>query len=204
MSGYHSEPPGAGAWDDEASEPEGTGLLATTLRRAGILVVVGLGLALLAQTGGEPSGTSTRPAESTGSAERGSPVSANTATLGYNEHVVRPGRDGHYRLRAEANGRDMEFLVDTGATTVVLDVTQAEALGIDADGLAFDGVVLTANGQIPGASTRLGMLQIGTLQLDDVETTVVRAELPMPLLGMSVLGRLGGYEVVDGRLVLRW
>lgn len=61
-----------------------------------------------------------------------------TGPSGERELVVHRGDDGHFRVDAEANGIPVRFLVDTGASSTVLTLADAERAGIDTDALQFN------------------------------------------------------------------
>lgn len=120
------------------------------------------------------------------------------------EHVIEAGPHGHYVIEAMVNGRPVTFLVDTGATEIVLTLDDARRLGFEPRTLRYTQRFRTANGEVRGAPVRLREIRIGQLQLYDLQASVNEAPLGISLLGMSFLERLAGYEVRDGRLVLRW
>jgi len=64
-------------------------------------------------------------------------ASGDTAETG--EIEVAEGAGGHFVFEAEVNGETVVFLVDTGASVVVLGARTAERLGFDADELDFLG-----------------------------------------------------------------
>lgn len=117
---------------------------------------------------------------------------------------IAAGADGHFRADALLNGRRTPVLVDTGATYVALGETEARRLGLRVAPGDFRHEARTANGATRAARTTIGRLQLGTLDLRDVEAMVLRGEGPgQVLLGMSFLGRLGGVTMRDGSLELR-
>lgn len=120
------------------------------------------------------------------------------------ELILEAGPGGHFTLDAWVEGTEVSFLVDTGASAVVLSPEDAERLGYYASSLDFNAVFDTANGQTEVALITLDDLQIGDLELDNVRAAVVQRDLPMSLLGMSALNRLDGYEVAGDRMILRW
>ncbi len=122
----------------------------------------------------------------------------------FGELEIKPGQFGQFRIEAEVNGEPVEFLVDTGASLVVLGSETAERLGFDLDSLEYSGNAQTANGIAPIARIILDEIVIGDLTIGTVEAAVVKKPMATSLLGMSFLARLGSYEVRDGRLVLRW
>lgn len=122
----------------------------------------------------------------------------------YGELQIEPGQHGQFILEAEVNGESIDFLVDTGASLVVLGSETAERLGFDLDSLEYSGTAQTANGTAPIARIILDEIVIGDLTVRSVEAAVIEKPMPTSLLGMSFLTRLDGYEVRDSRLVLRW
>jgi aspartyl protease family protein len=112
------------------------------------------------------------------------------------------GPDGHFRIQAIVNGQRVTFLVDTGATDVVLAPDDARRLGYDPARLRFDQMSQTANGIVRGASVRLQSLIIGPIDLTEMPATVNGADMSDSLLGMAFLNRLDGWRVQGGVLTL--
>jgi len=116
---------------------------------------------------------------------------------------IRAGDHGHFVVEARVDGTDIRFLVDTGASDVVLSPADARRVGFDPATLAFTRSYRTANGVVMGAPVRLKRISIGAIAVDNVRASVNGADMNRSLLGMSFLDRLGGYEVRDGKLILR-
>ena len=116
---------------------------------------------------------------------------------------ITAGAHGHFVLEAEIDGTPVRFLVDTGASDVVLSPRDAERLGFKLESLSFSKSYRTANGTVRGAPVRLARVRVGPIVLEDVHASVNGAEMQRSLLGMSFLSRLGGYEVRGDRLILR-
>ena len=108
--------------------------------------------------------------------------------------AVTRAADGHYWAEALVEGRPMRMLVDTGASVVTIDRDQAEKIGVRVAPRDFTRSVHTASGSIKAAPVVLTSLMVGGVQIEQVEALVVDARLPAPLLGMSYLGRLEGFE----------
>ncbi len=123
---------------------------------------------------------------------------------GARELQVRRDSSGHYRLEAEVDGVAIRFLVDTGASDVVLSPADARRLDIDLDTLRFSQIYATANGTVRGAPLRLGAIVIGPLRVTDFPASVNEAEMGSSLLGMAFLERLRSFEFRDQTLFLRW
>ena len=117
--------------------------------------------------------------------------------------AIAKGRDGHYWAEAEVNGRQIRFLVDTGASAVALTLNDARRLGIQTDQLDYSQTVLTAAGQTRAAAVQLGAVSIAGARVEDVDALVIAEGLDTSLLGMSYLGRLSRFEATPTTLVLR-
>ncbi len=111
--------------------------------------------------------------------------------------------DGHYWAEADVDGRDIHFLVDTGASAVALTQDDARRLGIDPTMLDYKFGVVTANGQARAAQVRLASISVGGARVDNVEAYVLDRGLQTSLLGMTYLGRLSAFEATPQSLILR-
>ncbi|GAA6186982.1 TIGR02281 family clan AA aspartic protease [Litorivita sp. NS0012-18] len=111
-------------------------------------------------------------------------------------------QDGHYYVTAQINGVPVNFVVDTGASAVVLTLEDAQRAGIDTDRLAFAGQAGTANGVTKVASVRLDRFDIGGISDPGLRVLVNQGEMRNSLLGMSYLQRYGSVEIRDGTLIL--
>lgn len=112
------------------------------------------------------------------------------------------GPGGHFRLKVELNDVPVDFLVDTGATDIVLSRADAERIGLNLDELAFVGRARTANGEVATAYTTIGSVAIGPVSHQDVAVSVNEGDMPSSLLGMSYLARFERLEIEDGVLRL--
>jgi aspartyl protease family protein len=116
---------------------------------------------------------------------------------------LRRGSDGHFHVEALVNGVPVRFLVDTGASEVVLSAADAARIGIDPAELAFVGRARTANGTVATAPVRLGRLEFGSFSDSGVPASVGGGALDVSLLGMSYLDRFAAIEITGDRMTLR-
>lgn len=100
--------------------------------------------------------------------------------------VPRSG-DGHYYLTLQVNGQPVQFVIDTGATSVVLSQADAEAVGLDLADLQFYGRAQTANGEVRTAPVTLDEVTLGPVTDRNLRAFVNEGELFGSLLGMSYL-----------------
>jgi aspartyl protease family protein len=110
--------------------------------------------------------------------------------------------DGHYYLTLRLNGTPVEFVVDTGATEMVLSQDDALRVGIDPDRLIYSGVAATANGTVRTARVRLNEVALGPITDRNVAVYVNEGPMQGSLLGMGYLQRYDRLEIADGRLIL--
>ncbi|WP_170409532.1 retropepsin-like aspartic protease family protein [Ruegeria arenilitoris] len=116
--------------------------------------------------------------------------------------AVPRARDGHYYLPVVVNGEPLTFLVDTGASQIVLSDQDARRIGIDPDQLNYLGRASTANGEVRTAPVRLDSLELGPITDHNVSAWVNEGDLRQSLLGMDYLHRFSNIQFADGRLIL--
>ncbi len=110
--------------------------------------------------------------------------------------------DGHYYLTLRVNGAPIRFVVDTGATEVVLSAEDAAKAGLPTDGLIFSGRAFTANGMVETAPVQLAEVELGGVIDRNLRAVVNQGAMPDSLLGMQYLQRFDRIEISDGRLIL--
>ncbi len=109
---------------------------------------------------------------------------------------------GHFHLTVELDGVPVDFLVDTGATDIVLNEADARRVGLNPDGMAFIGRARTANGEVETAYGTVGEIKLGPIVHRNVSVAVNRGDMPGSLLGMSYLGRFDRIEISGDKLTL--
>ena len=123
---------------------------------------------------------------------------------GQNEVTVIRDPGGQFLLHGSVGPTRLSFILDTGASAVVLRAEDAARLGVHTRQLDYDVDVSTANGHARTAETVLPQLSIGSVTVRDVPILVARpGALHENLLGMSFLNELASFSVTDDRLVLR-
>lgn len=124
-------------------------------------------------------------------------------SLADSDQVIVPrARDGHYYLDLQINEAPIRFVVDTGATDMVLTQADATRAGIDPESLAYLGRAMTANGEVRTALVRLNEVQLGSVTDRGVSAVVNQGEMAQSLLGMGYLQRWGRIEIAAGELIL--
>ena len=111
--------------------------------------------------------------------------------------------DGHYHLTLTINDRDINFLVDTGASDIVLTRQDAARIGFDPDRLDYWGKAKTANGTVRLATVRLGTVRLGGLVDKNIRASVNNAAMEKSLLGMSYLSKFHTIEITKNQMILK-
>ena len=102
--------------------------------------------------------------------------------------VLTAGSNGHFRTTGQINGKAIEFMVDTGASSVVISQADADRLGLDYKNAPM-GLASTANGTAPFRLITLSAVRIGDVEIANVEAAVIPAPMRGALLGNSFLMR---------------
>lgn len=111
-------------------------------------------------------------------------------------------QNGHFQVRGTADGVELSFTIDTGASNVVLTPDDAGRLGYDLSKLNFSQVAETANGRVRGAPIVISEFRLGSIVVRDLPATVNEADMSASLLGMEFLRRLKSWRVEGERMTL--
>jgi len=108
--------------------------------------------------------------------------------------------DGHFYAVAQVNGARIRFMIDTGASIVVLtpDDAQRAAIALPSERVAARGV----GGEIEVIPVSIDRIALGPLEARDVRAAVAD-QVHVSLLGQSFLSRIGTVEISGDRMVLR-
>jgi len=130
-----------------------------------------------------------------------------SSVTGDGEIVLRAGSDRHFKLDLKVNGTPITFILDTGASDIVLSQDDAARVGLDPDSLPYLGQARTANGTVGLARVELAevVLAEGGLEFRDlnVPAFVNEGELDVSLLGMGYLSRYARIAIEGERLILQ-
>ena len=117
--------------------------------------------------------------------------------------IIPKEADGHYHITLTINDRDIDFLVDTGASDVVLTRQDAARVGFDPDRLDYLGTANTANGTVRLATVRLGTVRLGDILDENIRASVNHAPMEKSLLGMRYLSRFNVIEITKHQMILK-
>jgi aspartyl protease family protein len=125
------------------------------------------------------------------------------ASPGRRSHTIARDSRGHFSTDGRVDGRRIGFMIDTGASVIALTESSAAQVGIRPSRSDYNAPVSTANGVVKGARARLASVDIGGLEVRDVEAMVLPDNvLSENLLGLSYLSRLRRFEYSGGKLML--
>jgi len=111
---------------------------------------------------------------------------------------IRRGPDGHYHWPGSINGLEVDFLIDTGATTTAMSQAMARELRLESlRSVQSD----TAGGRVTGELVRADLVLQGGVRIEHLAITALQGLSERPLLGMDVLGKLR-WQQRDGVLTI--
>ncbi|MDM0030652.1 TIGR02281 family clan AA aspartic protease [Variovorax sp. J22P271] len=102
--------------------------------------------------------------------------------------VLPASSGGHFMAQGAINGRTVNFMLDTGATTIALSAADAQRIGLDfSKGQPVR--MNTANGVSQGFRVKLASVRVGDVEVYDVDAIVSQQPMPYVLLGNSFINR---------------
>jgi aspartyl protease family protein len=164
-----------------------------------ILVGAGLGLLLPAERV-EPAAA--EPVAQMAVSAPASTAPAKPATQWRAETRLTPGPGGHFHTTALVNGQPVEFIVDTGATTIALTVEDARRIGLAIDPSTFTEVGMGAGGPVRGQEVTIDSVSVDGREVRSLRGVVLEG-LRDSLLGQSYLTRIGEVRMSGGVMILR-
>lgn len=118
--------------------------------------------------------------------------------------LIRKSLNGHFEAAGEVNGQPVNFLMDTGATTIALSHDDALRIGFAEDDLSYSLIINTANGQARAAAVRLDTVTIGPVVRNGLRAMVAEpGRLEQSLLGMNFISSLTAFEMRRDEVILR-
>ncbi|WP_375741275.1 TIGR02281 family clan AA aspartic protease [Pseudomonas boanensis] len=114
-----------------------------------------------------------------------------TGSLQKTQLSVARGNDGHFQVAGSIDGHPVQFLIDTGATSVAMNENQARRLGIDYRVTGLPMKASTAAGPVNAWRVKFDRVKVGAIEVLGVEGAVIEGGAPVDvLLGMSFLNRV--------------
>ena len=117
--------------------------------------------------------------------------------------VLTADSQGHFQGTFRINGRNVDGLIDTGASVIAINRTTARRLGLDPKASDYKYPVSTANGVVNAAHVVLKRVELDSIRVKNVDALVLSDKsLAGTLIGMSFLKKLKSYKAGDGEMVL--
>ena len=105
-----------------------------------------------------------------------------------NRIILVAGSGGHFVTAGQINGKAVQFMVDTGATSIAMGAQDAERAGINFK--AGQPIMMsTANGSVQGYRVQLDSVRVGDVEVFGVDAVVMPQPMQFMLLGNSFLTR---------------
>jgi aspartyl protease family protein len=120
----------------------------------------------------------------------GAAVATTAFSAGGDRVTLAADSRGHFVTTGLVNGTSLRFLVDTGASSIVLSSADARRIGVNylAGTRSF---TQTANGTVQVYNVKLDTVRVGDITVNNVDASVIEGDkLPIALLGMSFLNRM--------------
>jgi len=114
---------------------------------------------------------------------------------------IRKAEDGHFWVRGQVNGKDVDFLIDSGATTIALSPDVVKAAGIAPSDRR--GEVDTAAGPVTIEVVRIDRLVVGPFERERIEAMTAPEFRQTNVLGMNWLSGFASWGVEGDWLILR-
>lgn len=111
--------------------------------------------------------------------------------------------DGHFWLRATINKQNVDFMVDSGATTTAINASTARQIGLKADSTKPPIELETANGRISVASATVPSIIVGEYQVDEHDVVISDKFGDTNVVGMNFLDSFGSWSVTGDVMQLK-
>lgn len=129
--------------------------------------------------------------------------------IGLPEQVVEGGEtripmapDGHFWLRAELNGVQANFLVDTGATLTAVSQGLADRAALEPRRGGLPVTINTANGPVGAQLATVGEIRFGNVAARGLDVVIAPTLGETNVIGMNLLSRLASWRVEQNTMIL--
>jgi aspartyl protease family protein len=122
--------------------------------------------------------------------------------LGPKQWVLGRYADQAFHVKGAVNGSPTQFMIDTGATDIVLAPDDAARAGIVVRDADFKTAYGTANGVGMGARVIVKSLEVGPYRLKDVPVSINKAAMDTSVLGLAFINRMERVVIQDDRMIL--
>lgn len=117
--------------------------------------------------------------------------------------AVKRQDDGHYWVRAQINGKEVDFMIDSGATTSAVNAKAASEIGLAVDRGGYPIYIETANGRVKAYRAIAQSFELGPLKLNDHQVVVSDSFGDTNVLGMNFLDSMKSWKVENNIMTLQ-
>ena len=118
------------------------------------------------------------------------------------EVVIERNSDHHYYTDAAVNGRNVHFMIDTGASETALTEADAKAIGLQIDPSQYQVIGDGASGMVRGQYVQLKSIDLNGIKQADAEAVIVPGA-SVSLLGQPFLEKIDEIVIRQGEMRLR-
>jgi aspartyl protease family protein len=111
--------------------------------------------------------------------------------------------DGHFRLRATINDKEVDFMVDSGASFTAISANTADAIGIDWRDELREAELNTANGVVKAKLVSLDAIMVGDHEIADHTVVIAENFGDTNVVGMNFLKSFSSWNVEGDVMTLR-
>lgn len=167
-----------------------------------LTAMIATGSALLAASAQPPARPATLPAAPIASVAIAAPVPDARPSRERRRIVLDRAPDGLFYIHGDVNGTRVRFLIDTGATALILSAEDAARAKLRTDGDSIAGALQTASGPSAMSWASADTLEVGGRSFDAMPAAVPASGLKVSLLGQSVLSKLGPITLDGDQMVI--
>jgi aspartyl protease family protein len=118
------------------------------------------------------------------------------------EITLERNSDRHFYADAEVNGKQVRFLVDTGASEIALTEDDAKKVGIEVDPSKYELIGQGASGIVRGQYVDVDQIDLGGIRESNAKAVVVQGA-NISLLGQPFLENVEEIVIRKGEMLLR-
>ncbi len=119
-----------------------------------------------------------------------------------NNMTLDEASDGHYYATASVNGQAVDFLVDTGASSIALTADDARMIGLTVNENNRQVIGRGASGNVYGETVMLDSVTLGGITVNNIPAAIIHEGLDKSLLGQAFLNKAGSVTIKDGQMVI--
>lgn len=109
--------------------------------------------------------------------------------------IIARSNDGHFYIETEIGNTKIKFMIDTGASDLLIAKNDAIKLGLNLSELSFSKQYNTANGVTFCAPVVINDLHIANAVFNDIKGSISQSTDDTSLLGMSLISKFKSFSI---------